>query len=91
MKIKIKNESSNPLPEYAHPGDSGLDIRAHLDKPIVLESLERFAVPTGIYIELPEDTEIQVRPRSGLALKRGLTVLNSPGTIDVKPLNKLTS
>jgi len=80
--VKILNKSNNPNPEYAHETDSGVDIRAFLDKPLVLEPGERYAVPTGIYVELPENFEIQVRPRSGLALKKGITVLNSPGTID---------
>lgn len=82
MKIKIKNESPYQSPSYAHESDSGMDIRANINEPLVLGPGERYAVPTGIYVELPENTEIQVRPRSGLALKKGLTVLNSPGTID---------
>lgn len=80
--VKILNKSNNPNPEYAHETDSGMDIRAFLNKPLVLEPGERYAVPTGIYVELPENFEIQVRPRSGLALKKGVTVINSPGTID---------
>ena len=92
-KVKIKNESRFQKPEYAHKTDSGMDIRANLDEPLTLQPGDRYAVPTGIYVELPEDYEIQIRPRSGLALKRGLTVLNTPGTIDAKnnshTLNKI--
>ena len=84
MKVKFKNESPYQAPNYAHETDSGMDIRANINGPIVLNPGERYAVPTGIYMELPENTEIQVRPRSGLALKKGITVLNSPGTIDAK-------
>lgn len=79
--VKVVNKSNNDLPEYKHIGDSGLDIRANIDEPIMLRSLERFAVPTGIYVQLPENYEIQVRPRSGLAAKHGISVLNTPGTI----------
>lgn len=82
MKVKIKNESKFANPEYAHETDSGMDIRANLKEPLTLEPGERCCVPTGIYVELPENVEIQVRPRSGLALKKGVSVLNSPGTID---------
>lgn len=82
IEIKIINRSSNPLPEYATSGASGMDIRASLEAPIALKSLERTLVPTGIYIEIPEGYEVQVRPRSGLAIKHGLTCLNTPGTID---------
>ena len=84
MKVKIKNESPYQSPEYAHKTDSGMDIRANLVEPLTLELGERCSVPTGIYVELPENVEIQVRPRSGLALKKGLTVLNTPGTVDAK-------
>lgn len=80
--VKIVNKSSNPNPEYAHKTDSGMDIRAFLNEPLTLEPGERYAVPTGIYVELPENFEIQVRPRSGLAIKKGITVINSPATID---------
>lgn len=80
--VKVVNKSNNDLPEYKHIGDSGLDIRANIDEPITLRSLERFAVPTGICVQLPENYEIQVRPRSGLAAKHGISVLNTPGTID---------
>ena len=82
MKVKIKNESKFASPEYAHKTDSGMDIRANLEEPLTLEPGERCCVPTGIYVELPENVEIQVRPRSGLALKKGVSVLNSQGTID---------
>ena len=82
LTIKIINKSSNPLPGYATEGSSGLDLKANLDKPIQLEPLQRKMVPTGLYLELPEGYEAQVRPRSGLAIKQGITCLNSPGTID---------
>lgn len=82
MEVKIVNKSNNPLPEYATNHSAGADIRAHLDRPIVLKPLQRALVPTGLYIELPVGFEAQIRPRSGLALKKGITVLNSPGTID---------
>lgn len=82
MKIKIINKSVHPLPEYATTASAGLDLRANIDEPIVLKSLERYAVPTGLFIELPIGYEAQIRPRSGLAFKNGITVLNSPGTID---------
>ena len=82
FQINIINRSRNPLPEYATTGSSGMDIRAELDEPVTLQSLERTLIPTGIFVELPEGYEIQVRPRSGLAVKQGLTCLNTPGTID---------
>lgn len=82
VKVKIINQSSNPLPDYATDGAAGMDIRAHLEAPLVLKPLERFLVPTGLFIELPKGYEAQIRPRSGLAIKQGLTCLNSPGTID---------
>lgn len=82
IKLKVINKSHNELPEYAHPGDSGLDIRANLEEAIILQPLERKLIPTGIYLGIPEGYEVQVRPRSGIALNRGLTVLNTPGTID---------
>ena len=81
-KICIKNISNNPLPEYATSGSSGLDLRAFLSESIIIEPSERKLVPTGIMLELPVDMEGQVRPRSGLAVKNGITCLNSPGTID---------
>ena len=82
MSCKIYNQSNNPLPAYASERAAGLDLRANLTEPIVLQPLERKLIPTGLFIELPRDCEAQVRPRSGLALKHGITVLNSPGTID---------
>ncbi|MCD8317330.1 MAG: dUTP diphosphatase [Paraprevotella sp.] len=78
----VMNKSHHPLPRYATPDSAGMDLRACLEEPIVLKPLERCLVPTGLYIALPQGTEAQIRPRSGLALKRGVTVLNSPGTID---------
>jgi dUTP pyrophosphatase len=80
--LKIINTSSNPLPHYATEGAAGMDVRAHLPEPLVLKSLERTAVPTGLFLEIPAGYEVQVRPRSGLALKHGITCLNTPGTID---------
>ena len=80
--IRIYNKSRNPLPAYASVNAAGMDLRADLSEPVVLHPLERKLIPTGLYIELPTDCEAQVRPRSGLALKHGITVLNSPGTID---------
>ena len=82
MQVNIINKSSHPLPSYETSGSAGMDIRANLDEPIVLQSLERTAVPTGLFIELPVGFEAQIRPRSGMALKQGLSVPNSPGTID---------
>jgi dUTP pyrophosphatase len=82
VQIKIINASSNQLPDYATEGSSGMDIRANLTEPIILKSLERQLIPTGIFVELPVGYEIQVRPRSGLAIKQGITCLNSPGTVD---------
>ena len=82
VTIKIVNSSRNPLPAYATTGSAGMDLRAELPGPIHLNPLERALVPTGLFIELPPGFEAQVRPRSGLALKQGITCLNSPGTID---------
>mgnify|MGYP005842386831 CR=1 FL=1 len=82
MSVKIVNETEYPLPAYETPGSAGMDLRAHLPAPVTLAPLERALIPTGLRIALPEGFEAQVRPRSGLALRRGLTVLNSPGTID---------
>ena len=82
MVVKIINNSDNPLPQYETALSAGMDIRAFLDEPIVLKPLERALIPTGLFIELPEGHEAQVRPRSGLAYKKGITVLNTPGTID---------
>ena len=82
MKIRVINRSHHALPAYATVLSAGMDLRANLTEPIVLKTLARCLVPTGLYIALPEGYEAQVRPRSGLALKKGITVLNSPGTID---------
>lgn len=82
MKVEIINQSHHPLPAYATEGASGLDLRAYIQENIILAPLQRALVPTGLYIALPEGLEAQIRPRSGLALKHGLTVLNTPGTID---------
>jgi dUTP pyrophosphatase len=82
ISIRIINHSSNPLPEYATSGSAGMDIRAHLETPLTLAPMERFLVPTGLFIELPQGYEAQIRPRSGLAIKQGITCLNSPGTVD---------
>ena len=82
MQVKIINRSRNSLPAYSTAFSAGMDIRANLEKPLVLKPLERILVPTGLFIELPAGYEAQIRPRSGLALKKGITVLNSPGTID---------
>lgn len=82
MDVKIINKSKHPLPDYATLYSAGVDLRANLTESVVLRPLERALVPTGLYIELPQGYEAQIRPRSGLALKHGLTVLNTPGTID---------
>ena len=82
MKIKIVNHSSHPLPSYATPLSAGMDLRASIKEPVMLRPMERKLIPTGLYIALPPGYEAQVRPRSGLALKHGITVLNAPGTID---------
>lgn len=82
MQINVINRSGHPLPQYATSASAGMDIRACLEMPITLEPLERRLIPTGLFIQLPEGYEAQIRPRSGLALKHGVTVLNSPGTID---------
>lgn len=82
MTVKVVNQSKHPLPEYATAHAAGLDLRANISEPITLKPLERALVPTGLYIELPPGHEAQIRPRSGLAFKNGITVLNSPGTID---------
>ncbi len=82
MKIQIINDSHHPLPQYATGQSAGVDLRANLDSPILLHPFQRCLVPTGLRIALPEGYEAQVRPRSGLALKKGVTVLNTPGTID---------
>lgn len=82
MQVKIVNKSRNELPAYSTIHSAGMDLRANLNEPVVLKPLERVLIPTGLFIELPEGYEAQVRPRSGLALKKGITVLNTPGTID---------
>lgn len=82
MKVKIVNQSKHALPEYATAQSAGMDLRANIKEPIELKPLERKLIPTGLYIELPVGYEAQIRPRSGLAIKKGITVLNSPGTID---------
>lgn len=82
IDIKVVNRGSQPLPQYATPQSAGMDLRADIAEPIVLHPMERRLIPTGLHIALPEGYEAQVRPRSGLALKHGITVLNSPGTID---------
>jgi dUTP pyrophosphatase len=82
VEVKIINKSSNDLPSYATAGSSGMDIRAQLDGPKTLQPLERALIPTGLFIELPQGYEAQIRPRSGLAIKQGITCLNTPGTID---------
>ena len=82
MKVNIVNKSSNPLPSYQTDSAAGLDLFANLNKEVKLDSLERSLIKTGLFIELPKGIEAQVRPRSGLALKHGITVLNTPGTID---------
>ena len=96
MKVRIINKSHHPLPGYATPLSAGMDIRANLSESVVLKPLERKLIPTGLYISLPEGYEAQMRPRSGLALKHGITLLNTPGTIDadyrsvaVQPLLRL--
>jgi len=82
ITVKIINESNNPLPSYATPGAAGMDIRAFVNEPVQLQPLERTLIPTGLFVELPEGYEAQIRPRSGLAIKQGITCLNTPGTID---------
>ena len=82
IEIKVVNKGKHPLPQYATPLSAGMDLRANIDEPVTLKPLERKLIPTGLYIALPEGYEAQVRPRSGLALKHGITVLNTPGTID---------
>ena len=82
MKINIVNHSKHPLPEYATALSAGMDLRANIEESIVLKPLDRKLIPTGLFIELPGGYEAQIRPRSGLAIKKGITILNSPGTID---------
>lgn len=80
--VKVINRSNNALPEYQTPQSAGMDVRANIEAPVTIKPLERVMIPTGLYVELPDGYEMQVRPRSGLAAKHGITVLNSPGTID---------
>jgi dUTP pyrophosphatase len=82
MVVKVINRSGNQLPHYATNGSAGMDLRANIEAPITLQSMERQLIPTGLFIALPEGTEAQIRPRSGLAIKKGITMLNTPGTID---------
>jgi dUTP pyrophosphatase len=82
MKIKVINKSKHQLPEYSTEASAGMDLRANLETDIVLNSLERSMVPTGLFLEIPVGYEAQIRPRSGMAIKKGITILNSPGTID---------
>lgn len=82
IKIKVINKGNQPLPAYATPQSAGMDLRANLDAPVTLHPMQRMLIGTGLHIALPEGFEAQIRPRSGLALKHGLTVLNSPGTVD---------
>ncbi len=82
MKVKIVNNSKHPSPSYETVASAGMDLRANITEPIIIKPLERTLVPTGLFIELPVGYEAQVRPRSGLAIKKGITVLNTPGTID---------
>jgi dUTP pyrophosphatase len=82
MEVKIVNQSGHQLPEYSTVNSAGMDLRAKLDKPVTLKPMERSLVPTGLFMELPEGYEAQIRPRSGLALKKGISIVNTPGTID---------
>ena len=82
IPVKIINHSSHTLPEYATAGSSGMDIKAFLERDVVLQPMERTLIPTGLFLEIPDGFEIQIRPRSGLAVKQGITCLNTPGTID---------
>lgn len=82
ISVQIVNKSHHPLPNYATDGSSGMDIRAFIDAPIVLKPFERILIPTGLFISIPTNFEVQIRPRSGLAIKQGITCLNTPGTID---------
>ena len=82
MNVKIVNKSKHKLPEYSTSHSAGMDLRANIDQAIILKSLDRVLVPTGLFIELPDNYEAQIRPRSGLSINKGVTVLNSPGTID---------
>ena len=82
MNVKIVNQSGHALPEYSTANSAGMDLRAKLDHPVTLKPMERSLIPTGLFMELPEGYEAQIRPRSGLALKKGISIVNSPGTID---------
>ena len=82
MQVRIVNQSNNELPEYQTKGSAGMDLRANIEEPVLLKPLERALVKTGLFIELPEGYEAQIRPRSGLAYKKGISIVNSPGTID---------
>jgi dUTP pyrophosphatase len=82
MKVKIINRSGNPLPEYSTANSAGMDVRAYLKESLILKPMQRALIPTGLFVQLPHGFEAQIRPRSGLALKSGISVLNSPGTID---------
>lgn len=82
MEVKVINKSNNPLPEYSTSQSAGMDLRAFITEPVILGVIDRALIPTGLYIEMPDGYEAQVRPRSGLAIKHGITVINSPGTID---------
>ncbi len=82
VEIKIVNTSDNPTPEYATEGSAGMDLRAWLPEPVILKPMERKLIPTGLFFEIPEGYEVQVRPRSGMAIHHGITCLNSPGTVD---------
>lgn len=82
LKVKIINKSGNPLPAYETPSSAGMDVRAYIDSPITIEPMQRVLVPTGLRVQLPQGYEMQIRPRSGMALKHGITLANSPGTVD---------
>ncbi len=82
LKVKIINKSHHPMPAYATPGSAGMDVRAFLPEPVTLGPLERALIPTGLYIQLPQGYECQIRPRSGLAIKHGISLVNTPGTVD---------
>jgi len=90
VKVPIVNTSSNPLPEYATEGAAGVDLRANLESPMTLRPMERLLIPTGLFIELPADYEAQIRPRSGLAIRFGITCLNAPGTVDADYRREIT-
>lgn len=89
MIVKVINKSENKLPEYATPGSAGMDLRASILEPITLEPMKRVLIPTDLYMKIPEGYELQIRPRSGLALKQGVTVINTPGTVDSDYINNV--